>query len=406
VGKRLIVANTSEAIQAVLDCRAHQDRPNLERSARYKAALQSASSGAVATAYADVTALKQIPQIARALAPSDNPMGVLLFAGLTETLRNSTWLSLALHIDGQSLALRAAADGKPSASSAFMIPAAPVGALPILAVPRQMAGLSFYRDLHAFYAAKDQLFPERTSGLIFFENMMGIFFSGRDLNEEIMGETCPEVRLVMAGQAYDKAMGTPRVQIPAFALVLRIRHPDEFARVAEEAWQKAVGLTAITRGQQAEPGLIIDRETYQGVRFTFATNAAGKHDDPAHLPERFNFCPALARVGDCFVLSSTVGLARDLIDALKQASPAAKAVRKAVHTLAELDGVQLGAVLRANREALISRNMVGKGHTREQAQREVDGMATLASLVVRATLIGETRDGLARMALGVKLNLP
>jgi hypothetical protein len=50
--------------------------------------------------------------------------------------------------------------------------------------------------------------------------------------------------------------------------------------------------------------------------------------------------------------------------------------------------------------------MVGKGHTREQAQREVDGMAALASLVGRATLIGETRDGLARMALGVRLNLP
>ena len=179
--------------------------------------------------------------------------------------------------------------------------------MPNLAVPRQIAGLSVYRDLHAFYAAKDQLFPERTSGLIFFENMMGIFFSGRDLTEEVFAETCPEVRLVVAAQAYDKAMGTPRVQIPAFALVVRTRHPEEFARVAEEAWQKAVGLTTVTRGQQAEPGLIIDRETYQGIRFSVATNAAGKNDDKAHLPSRFNYSPSLARVGDCFVLASTGG---------------------------------------------------------------------------------------------------
>ena len=191
-----------------------------------------------------------------------------------------------------ALLLSAAADGKPGATSAFMSPAEGTGALPNLTVPRQIAGLSVYRDLHAFYAAKDQLFPERTSGLIFFENMMGIFFSGRDLTEEVFAETCPEVRLVVAAQAYDKAVGTPRVQIPAFALVVRTRHPDEFARVAEEAWQKAVGLTTVTRGQQAEPGLIIDRETYQGIRFSVATNAPGKNDDKAHLPSRFNYSPS------------------------------------------------------------------------------------------------------------------
>ena len=33
------------------------------------------------------------------------------------------------------------------------------------------------------------LFPERTSGLIFFENMMGIFFTGRDLTSEVLAET-------------------------------------------------------------------------------------------------------------------------------------------------------------------------------------------------------------------------
>ena len=30
----------------------------------------------------------------------------------------------------------------------------------------------------------------------------------------------------------------------------------------EEAWQKAVGLTNFTRGQNAQPGVIIDRQTH------------------------------------------------------------------------------------------------------------------------------------------------
>ena len=60
--------------------------------------------------------------------------------------------------------------------------------MPHLDVPRQIAGASVYRDLHGFYAAKDDLFPERTSALIFFENMMGIFFSGKDLTEEVLDD--------------------------------------------------------------------------------------------------------------------------------------------------------------------------------------------------------------------------
>ena len=235
---------------------------------------------------------------------------------------------------------------------------------------------------------------------------MGIFFSGRDLTEEVFAETRPEVRLVVAAQAYDKAVGTPRVQIPAFALVVRTRHPDEFARVAEEAWQKAVGLTTVTRGQQAEPGLIIDRETYQGIRFSVATNAAGKNDDKAHLPSRFNFSPSLARVGDCFVLASTGGLTRDLIDALIKASKAPAKPLPGTHTLASIDGLQLAAILGANRETLVTQNMVEKGHARSQAEHEIDALTAIARLLGQATLTGGVRDGLARIELGITLNLP
>ena len=53
------------------------------------------------------------------------------------------------------------------------------------------------------FPSKDELFPERTSGLIFFENMMGIFFTGRDLTEEVLAETGSDIRVVVAEQQYD-----------------------------------------------------------------------------------------------------------------------------------------------------------------------------------------------------------
>ena len=91
------------------------------------------------------------------------------------------------------LAIDVRVDGKVDTTSGPAAFAGPrdskQGAWPNLAVPRRIAAVSLYRDLHAFYAAKDELFPERTSGLIFFENMMGIFFTGRDLTEEVLAET-------------------------------------------------------------------------------------------------------------------------------------------------------------------------------------------------------------------------
>ena len=405
LGKRLILASTASALEAVLDCREHPDRPSLETSGRYKAALQAAGSQAAATAYADLNALKRDPKVADALSPNVNPLGVLLFAGMTETLRHSSWLSASLRIDGESLSLLALADGKPGAASAFMFPAEGAGALPNLAVPRQIAGLSVYRDLHAFYAAKDQLFPERTSGLIFFENMMGIFFSGRDLTDEVLRRNLP--RDPVRGGCPGVRKGGGHAAGPDPGLRDGRSNPAP-GRVRQGG-----------RGGVAEGGGADHRDprpagrarpdhrprNVSGSSLQHRDQCSGKHDDKAHLPSRFNYSPSLARVGDCFVLASTGGLTRDLIDALLKASKAAQPLT-GTHTLASIDGLQLAALVKANRETLVTQNMVEKGHARLQAEHHVDALAAIARLVGRASLTGGVRDGLARIELGITLNLP
>ena len=99
--------------------------------------------------------------------------------------------------------------------------------MPNLVVPGQIAAVSMYRDLHQFYSAKDELFPDRTSGLIFFENMMGIFFSGKDLTNEVLAQTLPDIRVVVAEQRYDEKTGTPAMKLPGFAVVIQLRDPGQ-----------------------------------------------------------------------------------------------------------------------------------------------------------------------------------
>jgi hypothetical protein len=280
------------------------------------------------------------------------------------------------------------------------------GAMPNFAVPRQIASLSLYRDLHKFYAAKDRLFPERTSGLVFFENMMGIFFTGRDLTDEVLAEIMPDVRFVVAEQEYNPQLGTPQVQLPGFAVVFRMKDPDKFAPIAEEAFQKALGLVNFTRGQKAEPGLIIDRPVYGNIKYTVAAFAAPRPTDGGPIGLHFNFQPVLAMPQKYVVLSSTEGLARDLIDALKEEAAEDVQPLAGMHSLLTLDGSRLASILRANQETMILKNMVEKGATRDQAAAELNLGLKIAETIRQVSLSVGVRDSQTRAKLEVAVELP
>ncbi|MEJ2705847.1 MAG: DUF3352 domain-containing protein, partial [Sedimentisphaerales bacterium] len=222
IGSRLVMSNRSEGLKAILDRRAEAGGPSLASKRTYRTAKSKMGSDDVATIFADLKLLMQIPKLSGLLEQqSKNPLAALAFAGIVESVRDSNWLALGLNIRGNTLTLRPVIDGKAVAQTspaAFALPKkSGDGALPNLSVPRRIAAMTLYRDLHQFYAAKDELFPERTSGLIFFENMMGIFFSGRDLTNEVLAETQPWLRFVVAEQEFDPAIGSPQIKMPAFA---------------------------------------------------------------------------------------------------------------------------------------------------------------------------------------------
>jgi len=367
---RLVVSNHGETIKALFE--PHQT--SLAASPAYRGARKAAGEGAVATAFINMAMLNKYPPVAKTLEGSKDPMGILLTGVVTQSLTKSNWIALSLRIEGRTLSLHAATDGKPDAAgaAAFTLPPdAAHGVLPNLTVPRELASVSLWRDLGKYYSMKDVLFPEKTSGGILIENFMEIFFTGRNLTDEVFAQFHPQVRLVLARQEFDPAIGTPQEQYPAFALVFRVDHPDEFGEVVEEALQKAIGLHNFTSGQKAEPGLIIDKESYNGVNFSYCYYSARNEKDRAHLPARFNARPSLARVGQYIIVSSTDGLAKDLIDAVKKEDGNASTPLPNAHTVLEIsNSADIAALLAANRNSMIREDVVKKGLKPEQAEAE------------------------------------
>lgn len=410
VGSRLLLSNKPESLKRMIDLRADPEGASLAASPVYLAAQRAAGPDPVATAFVNLQVLKAHPPVAEALEASDNPLTALLFAGVMQSLRAANWVGMGLDIDGDALKLQIATDDRATDTpdmAAFAKPSRPgQGALPGLKVPRQIAGLSLYRDLHAFYGAKDDLFADRTSGLIFFENMMGIFFTGRDLTEEVLGQLEPEIRVVVAEQDYDPAIGTPALQIPSFAAIFRMKDPERFSVIMEEAWQKGLGLINFTRGQQAEPGLILDKPIHSGTKFTMSYFSTVEESGTTDLDARFNYRPSLATLGDYLVLSSTEDLTRDLIDALKAEMAGPAEVLAQTHSLLEIDAVQLASILDANRPNLVRQNMIDDGNTRDEAEAQIGLILTIVEYLGQASLTLGAREGLSAASLELNLNLP
>lgn len=388
-GNRLLLASRGDVLKALFT---PHPRSSLASSALYMQARHAAGDTA-AWAYVNMATLKQFPPVQKGLSGEADWIDMILNGGWKQSLRDSGWLAAGLTIDGQKLRLHAVTDGKltPAAAGAFTLPGE-TGVLPNLTVPRELAAASLWRDLGKFYAEKETLFPQKTSGGILAENFMEIFFTGRNLAEDVFGKFHPQVRLVVARQQYDPAIGTPDEQYPAAAVVFRVDGPpgqssDDFAEVMEEAWQKAVGLTNFTRGQQAQPGVIIDRQTYAGVPFSYGYFSARTEKDRAHLPSRFNMRPAIVHDGPYIILSTTDGLARDLIDAVNKEDGRTPARRSDAHSIVDvISPADIAALLNANRTGMVRQSVLTKGKKPEEAAHEFDQNIAWLNKVNRATL--------------------
>lgn len=407
IGNRLLLSNKPEVLKAAIDRRADANLPSFADSESFQQATQAISSDAVARIYANMRVLKAIPDLKKALSTNENPFATLLFAPLQRSLREANWVTLAAEVATDSLQLTMVTDGSsgdPSAADGFALPGqSGDGAVPNFVVPGQIAGISLYRDLYRYYGAKDELFPERSSGIIFFENMMGIFFTGRDLTEEVFVETEPQIRVAVAKQRYPEEIGTPLLQLPGLAVVLKMRDREKFAPIMEEAWQKAIGLVNFTRGQQAEPGLIIDKPQYAGVTYTTAAFSAATNQDRSAVDSRYNFQPTLAMPGDYLILSSSDSLTRDLIDQIAKLSDVTAIAD--THSLVELEGSQLADILHANFDAIVRNNMVEKGNTREQAEQEQKTLIAVLQHIRSLSISAGSKEACSQVTLVLDFEL-
>jgi hypothetical protein len=392
VDGRLIVANGSETLKAVIDRALDKSGPSLADDAGWKARRAAVAPDALGWAFLRLDRLRAMDK--KYAVPDQVDAGAtLLFGHWVEAIRKAPWASAALTWTEGKLAADVTLPTPPGGygkAQGKTVPPATAGAAGLLNPPGTIASLTLWRDLSALWEVRTELLaPEALQGLAQLDTTAGTFFGGRDFGTGVLGALASDWRLVVARQEAKTLDPLPDVKLPAFALVIGLKPDDEeFATRLQAAFQSFVGLANLGAAQEKAPPLMLGSETCEGVTIATSKFQVPKGPPPKGEPvhQRHNFSPSSALVGDHFILSSSLGLTRDLIRSLK--SPA----KPTDDTLVvAASGAELAGLIEQNRDRLVMQNMLEKGNDKARAEGEIGLLAALARYLGQGTLTSKDR---------------
>jgi hypothetical protein len=401
VEDRLVIANGTDALKSIID-RAQQGESasSIADDPTWRARREAIGHDAVAFAFAKLDRLRAIDPEAYGGEKPDAGATFLLGAWY-QALRESEWASATFTWTGERLAAELTLPTPPSGfSDAFarFRPEAGQGADPLIQVPGTLLSVSLWRDFAAIWEVRQEIFPpEAQQNLAQLDSFAGTFFGGRDFGSGVLGSLDRHYRLVIANQDYESMDPAPDVKLPGFALLVGLKLDDE---------EFVIGLVNLGAAQQKAPPLLLGSETVGDVTIATASFVPPKAADEgkaAPIDTRYNFSPSSAQVGDTFILGSSLGLTRKLVEAL-QSSNSTEPDPADATLLAEADGDALARLVTLNRERLAMNTMLEKGSSRTAAEAEMDLLARLLRYLHHGRLTVEDRPEGVRLSIEFQLS--
>lgn len=336
-------------------------------------------------------------------------VGEALIAGLIGHVGAAApWAALRLDLardgDGLRLAARAIApvpaELPPAVHDAYMGTLEPFP----FALPEDAIGLvRLRRSLPALWTNRDALVAEREiPKLVEFETNFGNLTGGMDFVEQFLPSLKgAEMTFLATRRAWPKDAPAPAIRLPQMALLFPVAATEEMATKLQVAFQTGIGIVNATQGMMTSSFLTFT-ETYDGVLVQYARYlppSKGELEASQGLPIRYNFEPAAALVDGHYVLATSPGIVKQLIDGRGRSTPAGDGVNAGLWLMPAAARESLAE----NREALVADTMLKKGDDRAAAEGKIDLLLDLARYVKGVSFTAEEGPGTFALALDVRL---
>ncbi|MCY2985295.1 MAG: hypothetical protein NTY15_16840 [Planctomycetota bacterium] len=241
-----------------------------------------------------------------------------------------------------------------------------------------MANVSTYRNLSELWLRAGDLFDEKVNDqLAQADSTLTTLFSGKDFGTDILGAIEPQIELIASEQQFDSDL-VPAIQLPSFGLVAKLKNPM-MRKDLKRMFQTFIGFLNFTGAMNGNAQLDLDSETIDARQIHTASYI--KESDKQYengLPIQFNFSPTLAFDGDLVIFTSANSLAKKVSTNVKQGSLGKAPLD---NTRMTVDFAEIKRILESNRKQLVSQNMLEKGHSKGEAEKEIDTLLSIMSLL-------------------------
>lgn len=319
VGSAILISNKDEVLHKSLDLAADGPEKSLLPSREVAEARKLLPQDPLAWMWINLAEAHKSAQGKEIFATPRNDANLtILFGGMLDMVGRSPYVCAALARDKEDVFLTVrmprGREGMPAGLSIHVPPAGQPGSLPPLQPRSCLFSTSYYFDLKAVWNDRAKLFnAKQVTAFEDFDKRSAVFLLGNRFSK-LVEKVGPYHRVVVVNQPTASYKKQPDQHIPAFALVLSLREPEQFGK-SVNGLLRAAGLLASTQVKLKMEEIKHGDVTIVGYRFSEDEPLKG---DDGYL--RYNYSPAFVQVGDQFVLSSTIDLAKELVDLLKNES--------------------------------------------------------------------------------------
>ena len=391
IGSILIVTNKGELGKSIIDRHLDSTNDHLLSQPLFQQAWKSNTEPSlpnatqqIAKAFVDLDTLRQAGMAKDLLmGKAKDFAGEVILGGVLASLQKSSYAIAELSLGDTKLSMQVrvphAQEWTEESRSFFVGPQGTGYASFLIESSGMMASLIAYRNLSELWLRAGDLFDEKVNGqLAQADNTLTTLFSGKDFGTDILGAIEPQIQLIASEQAFEPS-NSPAIQLPSFGLVAKLKDPM-MKKELKRTFQSFIGFLNVAGAMEGNPQLDLDSETIDGKQIYTAMYL--REDDKKYdngLPIQFNFSPSLAFEGNLVIVASTNALAKK---ATSKSTKQNEAIAEAKNNTAlNVDFGALKHTLKANRLQMISQNMLEKGHSKLEAEKEIDTLLSLLSLL-------------------------
>jgi hypothetical protein len=393
-GRHLLASSDEETLRAALRRLLGVDAGGLDSRPEYREAVAAAASPADAFLFVDTAAIAAARADGKLFPRKKRDFGeAFLFGGVASTAEAAPWIAGSFSFrEGEArLSFHTPFDPPRFAESVRATFFGPEETPARVAAPPQTAlVVRLRRDLEALWAARETL-GVGGEGL---RSAAPLLFGGRRLEDEVLPQFGPEIDFFACRRTFEEMDRPPEVRLPGFAIAMRLREPEAFGPEMISAFQTAIGLANVGRGQEGKAGFRLASQAHGGVEIHVAHLRPPEGDEPP--PLEANLTPACCVAGDRFFLATDPGTLRALLSA-GTATPALPGDSLV------LDAENALSILRANEEPLVANDMLEKGRDRAEAQEAVRAGFRVLETATDAAI--STRSEAAGWSLTIGLRL-